>query len=111
MLWDNSTRARYRRNATLYPSDLTDREWAVIEPFLPAEVLVTMRDEATADEVWDQRFSETQDELGALVRRAKKKPCTVMCSHTIHRTVLHREVTKGFRSNPRHRHAVLWRLR
>ena len=50
--------------------DKTVVEWLET---VPEEVLATMRDEVTADEAWDQRFAETQDELGELVRRAKEE--------------------------------------
>jgi len=36
MAWTETTRAHYRREGLRYTSDLTDAEWALIEPFLPA---------------------------------------------------------------------------
>jgi len=35
MAWDETTQEKYRRNAERYESDLTDGEWAVIEPLIP----------------------------------------------------------------------------
>ena len=35
MVWTEITRAKYRRDGMRYASDLTDEEWAVIEPRLP----------------------------------------------------------------------------
>ena len=35
MPWTDITRTEYRRTSRRYPSDLTDGEWAVIEPLLP----------------------------------------------------------------------------
>jgi transposase len=35
MPWDDIARRGYARPGLRYASDLTDREWAVIEPFLP----------------------------------------------------------------------------
>jgi transposase len=35
MPWDDIARREYARPGLRYASDLTDREWAVIEPFLP----------------------------------------------------------------------------
>ena len=35
MPWDDTTRSYYKRNHRRYPSDLTDKEWALIEPLLP----------------------------------------------------------------------------
>ena len=35
MPWNDTARVEYRRDCTRYPSDLTDREWALIEPLLP----------------------------------------------------------------------------
>ena len=35
MPWTDTTRREYRRKAPRFASDLTDREWALIEPFMP----------------------------------------------------------------------------
>jgi len=35
MPWNDTARVEHRRERLRYPSDLTDREWAVIEPLLP----------------------------------------------------------------------------
>ena len=34
-MWSNENRARYDRSKLRYPSDLTDAEWALIEPLIP----------------------------------------------------------------------------
>ncbi len=34
-MWTRTTREQYKRPTTRYQSDLTDAEWAVIEPYLP----------------------------------------------------------------------------
>jgi transposase len=34
-MWTSNNRARYDRSGLRYPSDLTDEEWAVIEPMIP----------------------------------------------------------------------------
>ncbi|MEH3117021.1 MAG: IS5 family transposase [Methylorubrum populi] len=34
-MWTQENRARYDRSALRYPSDLTDEEWALIEPLIP----------------------------------------------------------------------------
>ena len=36
MAWTETTRAHYRREGLRYASDLTDAEWVLIEPFMPA---------------------------------------------------------------------------
>ncbi len=36
MAWTEITRAKYRRDGLRYASDVTDAEWAAIEPLLPA---------------------------------------------------------------------------
>ena len=36
MAWDDTTRHAHRRVSARYPSDMTDREWAVIAPLLPS---------------------------------------------------------------------------
>src|SRR6516162_7002431 len=35
-MWTEITRAQYRREALRYASDMTDAEWALVEPHLPA---------------------------------------------------------------------------
>ena len=34
-MWTNENRGRYDRSRLRYPSDLTDEEWALIEPLIP----------------------------------------------------------------------------
>ena len=34
-MWTNENRARYDRSKMRYPSDLTDEEWALVEPHIP----------------------------------------------------------------------------
>lgn len=34
-MWTDTTRAQYARAALALPSDLTDDEWALLEPFFP----------------------------------------------------------------------------
>ena len=35
MTWDDVARHDHRRACARYPSDMTDREWAIIAPLLP----------------------------------------------------------------------------
>ena len=35
MPWDDIARAEYARRTPRYASDLTDREWELVEPFMP----------------------------------------------------------------------------
>ena len=35
MPWNDTARIEHRRNCARYPSDLTDREWALIAPLVP----------------------------------------------------------------------------
>ena len=35
-MWTTENRARYDRSKLRYPSDLTDEEWAIIAPLIPA---------------------------------------------------------------------------
>ena len=35
MAWDDIACGEYKRTGSGYPSDLTDREWALLEPLLP----------------------------------------------------------------------------
>ena len=34
-MWTHQNRAKYNRDHLRYPSDLTDDEWAHVEPFIP----------------------------------------------------------------------------
>jgi hypothetical protein len=36
-MWTKFTRAKYERKGQGYASDVTDREWALIEPQLPGK--------------------------------------------------------------------------
>ena len=36
MAWDETTRGKYKRNSRRYESDLSDEEWLLVEPLLPA---------------------------------------------------------------------------
>ena len=36
MTWNDTARAEHKRVCARYPSDMTDQEWAIIEPLLPA---------------------------------------------------------------------------
>ncbi len=36
MAWNETTREKYKRSSDRYESDLTDEEWLLIEPLLPA---------------------------------------------------------------------------
>jgi putative transposase len=35
-MWTEITREQYRRDGLRYESDMTDAEWAMVEPFMPA---------------------------------------------------------------------------
>ena len=35
MAWTEITRPQYRRDGLRYASDMTDAEWALVEPFMP----------------------------------------------------------------------------
>ncbi len=35
-MWTDTTRSQYARKGLALPSDLTDTEWALLEPFFPA---------------------------------------------------------------------------
>jgi len=39
MVWTPFTRADYARDGLRYASDMTDREWALIAPFMPEQPL------------------------------------------------------------------------
>ncbi len=36
MVWTEATRRQYRRDGLRYASNLTDAEWALVKPFMPA---------------------------------------------------------------------------
>ena len=42
-MWTDENRARYDRTGLRYPSDLTDDEWALVEPLLPPQRRVCRR--------------------------------------------------------------------
>ena len=48
MAWTEITRRKYRRDGLRYASDLTDAEWALIEPLLPGRLSALGRPRVTA---------------------------------------------------------------
>jgi len=47
-MWTAKNRGRYDRNALRYPSDLTDDEWALVEPLIPPAQPVTQPSRSSA---------------------------------------------------------------
>ncbi len=43
-MWTTQNRGKYERKGQCYPSDVTDEEWALIEPFLPPQRRVDRRE-------------------------------------------------------------------
>lgn len=43
-MWTAENRPTYERTGLRYPSDLTDEEWAIVEPLLPPERRVSRRE-------------------------------------------------------------------
>lgn len=43
-MWTAENRARYERKSNRYPSDVTDDEWGLVEPHLPAQRRVDRRE-------------------------------------------------------------------
>lgn len=42
MPWTKITRPQYRRDGLRYASDMTDEEWALIEPYVPSPRIVSL---------------------------------------------------------------------
>ncbi len=53
MPWDETTRRDYARHGRRYASDLTDREWALVAPFLPARKKIGRPRTTNLRDVWD----------------------------------------------------------
>lgn len=53
MAWTEFTRAQHRRNAKRYPSDLTDAEWKIVQPFLPCRNRVGRPRKVNLRRVWN----------------------------------------------------------
>ena len=53
MPWTETTRSDYTRNALRYPSDCTDEEWALIEPFLARRTKVGRPRKTDMRMIWD----------------------------------------------------------
>ena len=53
-MWTAENRPRYNRDTLRYPSDLTDEEWAHIEPLIPPgkELCPKVGDGAIRRRVW-----------------------------------------------------------
>ena len=52
-MWTKITRLKYERDAERYASDLTDAEWALIEPHVPAVKRLGRPRETELRAVWD----------------------------------------------------------
>src|ERR1700748_3203977 len=52
-MWNKITRLKYERDAERYASDLTDAEWALIEPHMPAVKRLGRPRETELRAVWD----------------------------------------------------------
>ena len=53
MIWDYTPRREYARRLGRYASDLTDREWALVTPFLPARKKIGQPRTTNLRDVWD----------------------------------------------------------
>ncbi len=53
MPWNKTTRREYARHGRRYASDLTDREWALVAPFLPARKKIGRPRTTNLRDVWD----------------------------------------------------------
>lgn len=53
MAWTETTRDQYDRRRLRYASDCTDKEWAVIAPFMPAPSKVGRPRKWPMREIWD----------------------------------------------------------
>jgi len=52
-MWTNENRAKYNRDKLRYPSDVTDEEWAYVEPLIPPAKRGGRRREADMREVFN----------------------------------------------------------
>ena len=52
-MWTNENRAKYNRDKLRYPSDVTDEEWAYVEPLIPRAKRGGRRREADMREVFN----------------------------------------------------------
>ena len=50
-MWTDENRAKYNRDHLRYPSDLTDEEWALVEPFIPPDASTLPTNCAAADSI------------------------------------------------------------
>ena len=53
MPWNETTRREYARHGRRYASDLTDREWALVAPFLPGPKKIGRPRTTNLRDVWD----------------------------------------------------------
>ena len=53
MAWTETTRPQYERDLDRYASDCTDKEWAIIEPFMPGPSHVGRPRKSNLREVWN----------------------------------------------------------
>ena len=53
MPWTETTRVHHDRSCLRYASDMTDAEWALIEPFMPPPTRVGRPREVDLRDVWN----------------------------------------------------------
>ena len=81
-MWTSENRYAYERKAQRYPSDLTDEEWALVEPHLPPPRQRSRHKSARAV-CWMPFFTYSrQDASGARYQRISPRgaPCTIISS-------------------------------
>ena len=89
-MWTNENRGRYDRSKLRYPSDLTDEEWALVEPLIP---LARRGGYWPLRQLWTVRRAKTRRNSGEWIAR----PCVIGCIAT---------TSRGWRAWPTGRDAM-----
>ncbi len=62
MPWNKTTRREYARHGRRYASDVTDREWALVAPFLPGRKKIGRPRTTNLRDVWDARPAQVSED-------------------------------------------------
>ena len=81
-MWTAENRCAYERKAQRYPSDLTDEEWALVEPHLPPPRQRSRHKSPERRDVLDAILYVLTDASGARYQRISLRgaPCTIISS-------------------------------
>ena len=100
-MWTVKNRARYNRDRLRYPSDLTDEEWALIEPLIPPGKPGGGKRRVDLREVSSQAVNALVfARLACLPKKLRRPAMWAACSLAVNNLRNRRESTRTGRKKP-----------